>query len=79
MLHVHVHVHTVWQVIFGGAKFREESEKALRINFVILNFVIGPTQSSPGAERGAAQKKALASSISLDLLCHSLSRFCKEN
>jgi hypothetical protein len=25
--------HTVWRVIFGGAKFREKSENALRINF----------------------------------------------
>jgi hypothetical protein len=43
--------YTVWQVIFGGANFREKSEKALRINFRGFKFRdINPVQG-----RGAAQ------------------------
>ena len=30
--------HTIWRVIFGGAKFREKSKPAFRINFHDYNF-----------------------------------------
>ena len=33
-----VHMHTVWQVIFVGANFREKSKMALKINFYGFKF-----------------------------------------
>ena len=39
-------LHTVWLVIFMGANFCGKSEKALKINFVVINFM---TATSPGA------------------------------
>ena len=37
---------TVWRVIFVGSNFRGKSKKALKINFMVLNFV---TATSLGA------------------------------
>ena len=66
--------YTVWRVIFGGAKFREKSEKALRINFHDSN------PAGPGARHCAKDDVIDTGSCELDIARFplSLSHFCKE-
>ncbi len=59
---------TVWRVIFGGAKFREKSEKALRINFRGFKF----RDSNPVLGRGAVHALSRARSRSISFVTEPL-------
>ena len=43
-MNLYSHIYTVWRVIFVGSNFRGKSEKALKLIFVVLNFVIANNQ-----------------------------------